>query len=265
MDAPALSTAPTPRPLAGKVALVTGGGRGIGRGIALALAQAGCDITVNYLRRRGEAEETVAAAEALGARARVAKANIGDEASARRLVAETIDAFGTLDILVANAASGVVRPAVEIDAKAWNWTLEINARSLLTLAQEAVPGMRARGWGRIVSVSSMGARRTYTNYGAIGASKGALEALTRYLAVEFAPHGIICNCVSPGLVITGALDHFDTRDEMVEHAQRVTPAGRLATPEDVGALVLWLCTDAAAMVVGQTIEVDGGYSLIMGR
>jgi enoyl-[acyl-carrier protein] reductase III len=123
--------------------------------------------------------------------------------------------------------------------------------------------MRAQGWGRVISVSSIGGRRVVPDYAMIGASKAALEALTRYLAVELAAEGIVVNCVSPGLVATGALDAFPRRDAMLDHARRNTPAGRLITPEDVGALVAWLCSDAATMIVGQTIEIDGGYSLGM--
>ena len=97
----------------------------------------------------------------------------------------------------------------------------------------------------------------------VGISKAAIETVTRYLAVELAPAGIVVNCISPGVVITGALDHFNSGEEMIAHAQRHTPAGRLATPADVGQLATWLCSDDAAMIVGQTIEIDGGYSLIM--
>jgi enoyl-[acyl-carrier protein] reductase III len=252
-------------PLTGKVALVTGGGRGIGRGVSLALAAAGCDVAVGYLRRRQEAEATCAEIDALGRRAVAIKANSGEEAGVALLVREAVATLGPIDILVANAASGVVRKVSEVDDRAWDWTFDINARSLLRLAQAVSPAMRERGWGRILSISSMGARRVTGDYAVIGASKAALEALTRYLAVELAPSGVICNCVSPGLVLTGALEYFPNRDEMIAHAERITPAGRLVTPADVGALVVWLCSEGAAMIVGQTIEIDGGYSLIAGR
>ncbi|MGL4650393.1 MAG: SDR family oxidoreductase, partial [Caldilineaceae bacterium] len=132
-------------------------------------------------------------------------------------------------------------------------------------AQAVLPAMKARGWGRIIAISSIGGRRVYPNYTAVGISKAAIEALVRYLAVENAPYGVGVNAVSPGLVITGALDFFPTREQMIAHAQANTPAGRLVTPDDVGGVVAWLCSDAAAMLQGQTIELDGGYSLLIGQ
>lgn len=252
-----------PRPLAGKTAVITGSGRGIGRGIALALAAQGCHIAVNYLRKRSEAEATAAAVAALGVRSIVVKAHMGKEADARRLVEESATQLGSVDIFIGNAASGVLKPVTELGAREWDWTMDINARGLLTGAQAAVPFMRAAGWGRIITITSIGSRRVFPAYGMVGASKAALEALTRYLAVELAPAGIIVNCVSPGLVVTGALDTFPRQAEMIDHAQRNTPAGRLVTAEDVGKVVAWLCSDAAQMIVGQTIELDGGYSLGM--
>lgn len=252
------------QPLAGKVALVTGGGRGIGRGIALALGVAGCDVAIAWLRRRREAEETCAALVKLGVRAVAIKANIGVADDIQRLVDETVAALGPVDILIANAASGVARKVLEIDDRAWDWTFSINARSLPRLAQAVAPAMQARGWGRIVTVTSPGARRVTADYAVVGASKAALESITRYLAAELAPAGIICNCVSPGLVLTGAMDHYASTPDVAANLLQATPAGRLVTPEDVGNVVAWLCTDAAAMVVGQTIEIDGGYSLRAG-
>ena len=250
------------RYLEGKTAVITGSGRGIGRGIALALAQRGCNIAVNYVRKREEAEQTAAAISALGVRAAVIKANVGNAAEVRQLVDAAAEQLGGVDIFVGNAASGVLKPLSEIDANAWDWTLNINARSILFGAQAAVPYMRRGGWGRILTVTSIGSRRVFPEYGVVGVSKAAIEAVTRYLAVELAPDKIICNCISPGVVVTGALDFFPRRDAMIAHAVKHTPAGRIATPEDVGALAAWLCSDDAAMIVGQTIEVDGGYSLL---
>lgn len=248
--------------LEGKCALITGSGRGIGRGIALALARRGCHIAVNYFRRRDEAEATAAEIEALGVKAIVAKANVGNEEEVKRLVETAAAALGSVDIFVGNAASGVIKPITEIDSRAWDWTLNINARSILLGAQAAVPYMQRQGWGRILTVTSIGSRRVFPEYGVVGVSKAAIEAVTRYLAAELARENIIANCISPGVVITGALDFFARRDQMIEHAKRYTPAGRLVTPEDVGEVAAWLCSDAARMIVGQTIEVDGGYSLL---
>ncbi|MEM7534292.1 MAG: enoyl-[acyl-carrier-protein] reductase FabL [Chloroflexota bacterium] len=248
--------------LSGKTALVTGSGRGIGRGIALALAAEGCDVAINYFRNRAPAEETAHAVNALGCRAEVFKANVGDEQQIEHLVQETADVFGGVDIFIGNAASGVIKPTSEIGTKEWDWTMNINARSILLGVNAAAAHMRANGWGRIVTISSIGGRRVMPNYGVVGVSKAAVETLTRYLAVELAPHGITVNCVSPGLVRTDALKFFPHQEGMLTEAETHTPAGRLATPEDVGHVVTWLCSPQAQMVVGQTIEVDGGHSLL---
>ena len=248
--------------LSGKTAIITGSGRGIGRGIALALAARGCNVTINYMRKREAAEETAAAVEAAGGRAIAVKANMATEADIHRLVDETVSAFGGVDIFVANAASGVLRPVMELERRHWDWSMDVNARSVLIGAQATVPYMKQAGWGRILSITSFGSRRVLPEYSAVGVSKAAIEAVTRYLAVELAPFNIVANCISPGVVITGALDFFPSKTQIIEHATQRTPAPRLVTPEDVGELAAWLCSDAAAMIVGQTIEIDGGYSLL---
>ena len=220
-------------------------------------------MAVNYFRKQEDAEQTAAEIQALGVKAAVIKANVGKEDEVKALVDQAAAQLGSVDIFVGNAASGVIKPITEIDAKAWDWTLNINARSILFGAQAAVPYMRRRGWGRIITVTSIGSRRVFPEYGVVGVSKAAIEAVTRYLAVELAHDNIIANCISPGVVITGALDFFPRRDEMIAHARRHTPAGRLVTPEDVGNVAAWLCSEEASMIVGQTIELDGGYSLLV--
>ena len=172
------------------------------------------------------------------------------------------EAFGGVDIFIGNAASGVLKPVVEQEAKGWNWTLNVNARSILFGAQAAAGYMRTNHWGRIIGITSFGSRRVLPEYSVVGVSKAAIESLIRYLAVELAPHGIVCNAVSPGVVETEALDYFPSKDLMLKHGLDRTPAGRLVTPEDVAKLVAWLCTDDARMIVGQTIIMDGGYELV---
>jgi enoyl-[acyl-carrier protein] reductase III len=250
-------------PFAGKVALVTGSGRGIGREVALTFARGGADVVINFYRNRAPAEETAAQVDALGRRALLAKANIADPEQLERLFSETDAAFDGLDILVCNAASGYNRPVTEQRVKGWDWTMNINARAALFAAQHALPLMQKRGGGAIVNISSMGSFRTLPQYVVVGASKAALEALTRYLAVELAPYNIVVNAVSSSVVATEALKHFErTRDgtllqKMVAHV----PAGRNVEPTDIANVVAFLCTPAAAMIRGQVIMVDGGYTL----
>jgi enoyl-[acyl-carrier protein] reductase III len=247
--------------LENKIALVTGSGRGIGRAIALQLAGEGADIVVNFFRNRKPAEETAEAIRALGRRAHVVKANVGEIDQIERLFGEVKDAFGALDILICNAASGYIRPVLQQEVKGWDWTLNINARAALFCAQQAYPLMKARGGGSIVCISSLGSTRVMPEYVVIGASKAALEALTRYLAFEFGRDNIVVNAVSGGVIETEALEHFVRREEMLSAGLARTPAGRLATPEDMAKVVAFLCTPDAFMIRGQTIMVDGGFSL----
>ncbi len=249
----------------GKIALVTGSGRGIGKSIALRLAAEGADIAVNYFRNRQPAEDTAAAIRDLGRRAIVVRADVGKPDDLETLVATTVEALSGLDILVHNAASGYNRPVMEQRVKGWDWTLNINARAALFLAQHAAPHLAARGGGAIVNISSIGSQRVLPEYVVVGASKAALEAVTRYLAVELAPQHIAVNAVSAGMVRTDALQHFPGMREQFEerfaYALERTPAGRIIAPEDVAAAVAFLCSPDAAMIRGQTILIDGGASL----
>lgn len=247
-----------------KVALITGSGRGIGRAIALHFAAGGADVVINFFRNRKPAEDTAAQVEALGQRAIVVKANIGELDDLNLLFDEVEAKFGSLDIFVHNAASGFNRPAMEQRPKGWNWSMNINARPLLFGAQRAATLMEGKPGGSIVAITSPGSTRVLPDYVSVGASKAALEAVTRYLAIELAPQNIVVNAVSPGIVLTEALQHFDIirkDEELVEHAKSLTPAGRLVTPEDVAEVVAFLCSPEAEMIRGQVITVDGGYTL----
>jgi len=247
----------------GKVALITGSGRGIGRAIALHFASLGVNIVVNYFRNREPAEDTAREITKLGVKAEIIKANVGNIDDINRLIEETENAFGRLDFLVSNAGSGYNRPIMEQRPKGWDWTMNINAKACLFLAQKAVPLMEKNGEGWIVSISSPGSFRVLPEYAVVGASKAALEALTRYLAVELAERNIIVNAVSPGIVATDALQHFNTMqdEDLLEEIALHTPAGRIITPEDVAGIVAFLCTPAARMIRGQTIIADGGFTL----
>lgn len=248
--------------LRGKTAVITGSGRGIGRAIALELAGHGANVAVNYFRHKEQAEQTAAEVEAAGGRAIVVKAHVGEIEGVQRLVEAAAQAFGGVDIFVGNAASGVLKPVLQQELKGWDWTININARSLLFGAQAAARYMMARGWGRIIGISSFGSRRVLPEYSLVGISKAMIETLIRYLAVELIPHGIVCNAVSPGVVETEALNFFPSKDAILAEGLRRTPAGRFVTPEEVAKLVAWLCTDDARMIVGQTIVMDGGYELM---
>ena len=243
----------------GKTVLVTGGSRGIGKAIALEFAARGADIAFNYIRSHKAAAETQAEIESLGVRCLRVRAHLGDSAKIRELFAEVNDAFGKLDVLVNNAASGVQRSASELEEKHWDWTLNVNAKAPWLCAVEASKLMP--DGGSIVNITSQGSSKVLPYYFSVGTSKAALESLTRYLAVELAPQGISVNAVSGGYVQTGALDHFPNRESMME-AGRSAPAGRMVTAEDIARVVAFLCTDDAAMIRGQVIVVDGGYTLL---
>jgi len=249
-------------PFEGMKAFVTGGTRGIGRAIALRLARSGCDVAVNYLRSREPAQKTADLVEGTGRSCLQLRGNVASEDNVVKMFEQIEQEFGRLDILVSNAASGVLKPALELTPKHWRWTMDINAAALLPLARGAVRMMEKTGGGKIVAVSSLGAVRAIPNYTAVGASKAALESLVRHLAAELAPRGINVNAVSAGTVDTEALKHFPTREEMLEVTEQRTPAGRLVTPEDVADVVQFLCTPASSMIHGQILVVDGGYSII---
>jgi enoyl-[acyl-carrier protein] reductase III len=167
---------------------------------------------------------------------------------------------GPYAAVVHNAATGVIRPTLETEDKHWDWTLNANARALLTLARACTREME-RG-SSIVAVSSLGSTRVLENYVLVGTSKAALESVVRYLAVELAPRGIRVNAVSAGLVETEALEYFPNREEMLRAANTRTPAGRMVESDDVAGAVAYLCSADADMVCGHTLVVDGGYSLL---
>ncbi|MBF2687450.1 enoyl-[acyl-carrier-protein] reductase FabL [Listeria welshimeri] len=246
-----------------KVALVTGSSRGLGREIAIALAKEGYDIAVNFSRNRKKAEEVQQEIEQLGQKCAIFKANVGDVEKVRELFKAVDEEFGRLDVFINNAASGVLRPLMELEESHWDWTMNINAKVLLFAGQEAAKLMQRHQSGKIISLSSIGSIRYLENYTTVGVSKAAVESLTRYLAVELAPLGIVVNAVSGGLIETDALNHFPNRDELLKDAVSKTPAGRMIEPSDLVNAVLFLVSDKADMIRGQTILVDGGRTLLV--
>jgi enoyl-[acyl-carrier protein] reductase III len=239
----------------GASVLVTGGSRGIGKAIALRFAEQGAArVAIGYLRNDRAAEETAEELRTAGAEPLLLRGNVSSE----RVAAEAAE-LGPFDALVHNAATGVIRAALETEEKHWDWTLNANARALLTLARACAPSMPEGS--SIVGVSSLGSIRVLENYTLVGVSKAALEALVRYLAVELAPR-VRVNAVSAGVVETGALEHFPNREQMIDSGLKRTPVGRLVEPRDVADAVCFLCSPEAAMVCGHTLIVDGGYSLL---
>ena len=250
-------------PFANKVALITGSSRGIGRAIALELARQGADIVVHYLRKKHAANEVVTEIEGMGRQAIAVSANLADIDKVNQLFETVDETFGRCDIFIGNAATGTPKDALELTDRHWDWTMDVNARSILHCIQRIIPLMDRHHWGRIVTISSPGSRRVLPHYVAIGLSKAVVESLTRYLAVELAPKGIIVNALSPGLVETDAINAFPVDLQAIIHiATERTPAGRLVTPEDIARTVAFLCSEANTMIVCQTITIDGGYQLL---
>lgn len=247
--------------LRGKRALVTGSSRGIGRAIALSLADFKVDVAINFFRNRTAAEDVAREIEQRGAQALLVKGNVANADHVEAMFREIRDHWGELDILISNAASGVLKPVGELTLHHFHWTMDINAAALLPLVQHFLL-LPAQAERVVVAVSSLGAVRAIPNYTAVGASKAALESMVRHLAAELGPRGVRVNAVSAGTVDTDALKHFPNRDQLIEEAARRTPAGRLIEPQDVANAVVFLCTEYAAMIQGQTLLVDGGYSIL---
>ncbi|HET7699876.1 MAG TPA: SDR family oxidoreductase [Candidatus Limnocylindria bacterium] len=243
------------------MALVTGSSRGIGRAVALRLAASGADIVVNYRVREAEARATADAIKAAGSNAYLVQANMADPADIERLFVSVADGPGMLDFLVCNAAAGIQGTMVEATVKSWDLAMNVNARSYLLCAQAAFPFLKARGGGRILAITAkIATDRAFPFYGTVAASKAAINTLTAYLAVEFGPHRISVNAISPGLVDTEALAYFRLGSTLLERAREVTPTGRPTGVEDIAALAEFLCSEAAGQVNGQIIEIDGGYT-----
>ena len=248
-----------PGVLTGKVALVTGAARGIGRATALRLAQAGCDVAANYYNSADEAETLCAEIRALGRRAVAIQGSVGVPDSVDEIFAAFRANFTRLDIVVSNAASGVLKPTVDMTLKHWRWCMETNALALNLVVQRGLDLMH--DGARVIALSSLGAQRAMPGYGFVGASKAALEALARALAQELGPRGIRVNVVSAGVVDTDALAYFPNREELLANFAQRTPAGPMLTPQDVAGAVYLLCLPEAAMINGHTLVVDGGFAI----
>ena len=245
--------------LAGKRILVTGGTRGIGRAISLRFARAGARVIANYVRNEQAANNLSEEAQRMNLDVQVYRADLTSRKGLESLQECIGNSYETLSGLVHCAATGVHRPFVELTTRHWEWTLALNVRAFCELVQLVLARLE-RG-SSILAISSEGAVRAIPSYTYVGASKGALEACARHLAVELAPKGIRVNILSPGSVLTEAWDAFPNREERLEETIRRSPLGRLTTPEEVASAAQFLCSDAAAAIVGHTLVVDGGKGI----
>lgn len=245
---------------AGKVAVITGGSRGIGRDIVLKLAAQKVHVVINYLRNEEAAQEVKKLAEAQGVKTLLVQANVGEPEEIKILFAKTKEVFPKIDFFIHNAALGAFKPVMSLRENQWDMSLNVNTKAMLLCTQEAVKLMEGRK-GKIVTISSLGSHRYTPDYGAIGISKAALESLVRYLAVELAPKNIRVNCVSGGPIMTDAIKMFPKFELMKEESLKRTPGGRLGEPADLAKVVLFLLSDDSDWIVGQTIVADGGLSL----
>ena len=247
--------------LAGKHALVTGAARGFGRAIAVRLAAEGVKVVVNYRRSMSDADDVVKEIEKNGGEAIALRGDVGKEDSLDKLFDEIDKHYGQLDILVANAAFGVPGKLMEASKKHWDITLSASAWSLLSMTERALPLMK-NNWGRIISITSDGGQKVIPGYGVVGPAKAALESITRGLAYELARKNVIANGVLAGLADTKSSRSIPGANEVISHASRHTPMGRIVEGEDIARVVAFLCSNEAEMICGQFITVDGGRNIV---
>ena len=248
--------------LTGRTALVTGSSRGIGRAIALKLGELGADVAINYVTRERDAQQVVDRLLAMGRRSFAMQADVSSLDALGGLFDRLAAEWHGLDIYVNNAIDvASFGPVKRLRPDAWRHTIDSHVTTLLVASQRAAKLMQGRS-GSIVALSSLGARSYVPGYAAIGVGKAAIEALTRYLAMELGPEGIRVNTVSAGPIDTDSLRRFSTFDQMKEASIRYAPGRRMGVPDDVAGVVAFLCTEDARWIYGQTLVVDGGFSLL---
>ncbi len=243
----------------GKVAIVTGGTRGIGRGVAIQLATNGAKVYALYARDRASADELTKIAQDQNMDITCLRGDLTHPEKSQELINQILEICPHIDFVIHCAASGVHKSAIDLSLKHLKWTFDINVFAIHNVLQHLIPRM-SQG-GRVIAVTSAGGTRVIPYYAAVGSSKGALESLFRHYAQEWAPNGIAVNLVCPGLVLTDAVDAFPDGDARTEKTINSTPTGKLTTPEDVGKLVSFLCSESASQIIGQTIVMDGGKTL----
>jgi NAD(P)-dependent dehydrogenase (short-subunit alcohol dehydrogenase family) len=247
--------------LGGRVALVTGGSRGIGREAVLGLAELGADVVVNYLNDEKAAQETVREAQSTGVRALALQADVSQLEEAEQLASFTQKEFGRLDILVCNAGIWEGAPVEEITEELWDRVLDVNLKGTWTICRSVVPLMKRQRHGRIVIVSSTAGQRGEANVSNYAASKGGQISFTKSLATELAVYDITVNCVAPGWVDT-EMNRGVFADTNYRHSiERTIPLGRIASSEDVARPIVFLCTDWARHITGEILNVNGGAVL----
>ncbi|MBD3163324.1 MAG: glucose 1-dehydrogenase [Candidatus Eisenbacteria bacterium] len=247
--------------LEGKVALVTGGSRGIGAACCRLLAQAGCDVAINYRRRTDAALAVAAEVERAGRRALPVGADVIDPMRVEAMVGRVVEELGGIDLLINNAGiwtDGSIETLTDAD---WARMIGVNLSGVFHLCRSVVPAMKRRGGGAIVNVVSTAGQRGEAHHGHYAASKGGAIALTKSLAVELAPHGIRVNAVAPGWIRTDMTEPFLTPERIDESLKEPIPLGRPGEPEDVAGPVVFLCSPLARHVTGATLNVNGGAVL----
>ena len=239
-----------------KVCLVTGAGRGIGRAIAIALAQAGGHVAINYNRSETEANDLKAFIEGAGGKASVYQGNVSDSASIRGVVEQISNELGPIAVLVNNAGITRDKTFLKMTREQWNEVIDVNLSSAFDVTQAALPGMLEAGWGRIVNISSIvGLKGNFgqTNY---SASKGGLISFTKSLAIETARKGVTVNAVAPGFIETDMTSEMPQK--VIDYVNSLTPAGRMGTADEIASAVAFLASPAASYITGQVISVNGG-------
>ena len=244
-----------------KVAVVTGGSRGIGRAAVRGFATLGANVVVNYLADRSAADDAVAEAEAAGVGALAVQANVASSADADRLIAEAVGRFQRVDFVVCNAGIWEGGPVEEMSEETWDRTMDLNLKGTWTVCRAAVPQMKKQGFGRIVIVSSTAGQRGESNVSNYAASKGGQISFTKSLAAELGPFGINVNSVAPGWVDTDMCADAFAREGFRRDLEKTIPVGRVASPEDIGWPIVFLCSEWARHINGEILNVNGGSVL----
>jgi 3-oxoacyl-[acyl-carrier protein] reductase len=247
--------------LSQKVALVTGGSRGIGAAVVKMLAEAGADVAFTYIMHKREAESVKLNVEKLGRRCLVVKLSVSNQKQVRAAVRKTVHAFGRIDILVNNAGIWKYGAMGEMTERQWNETIDVNLKSVFLFCNEVVPVMKKQGGGKIINIASTAGQRGEPFHSHYAASKGGIIAFTKSLGPELAPYNILVNCVSPGWVDTDMTKKELSDPNIAEEIKKVIPRGRVATPEEIASSVLFLASDLSNNLIGSVISVNGGAVL----